>query len=273
MSNVKVIDNRVYLTGETNTMTLNINTGYTVAPKVLLEKSALPVIEWKIPKPHINYLIDFFKRAAYIYNLYHSEMEIFMLWNTKTKSHTLYIPQQVVSGAHVTFGWELPEDCVLMFELHSHHTMGITFSSTDDTNDSSLDILPHISCVLKNIDKMNFLNFNNNVDVRLSYLGNKIMLKLEDLFVFDVMDMPQITQQIITPATSVYNMGSTDESYFYRSNWYNKNKPSNERDYVYPGKPDTKYNSVPADVEDAFAPPTSHKDILEFVNKQLERKD
>ena len=90
-------------------------------------------------------------------------MEIFMLWNTKTKSHTLYIPQQVVSGAHVTFGWELPEDCVLMFELHSHHTMGITFSSTDDTNDSSLDILPHISCVLKNIDKMNFLKLNHHL--------------------------------------------------------------------------------------------------------------
>lgn len=269
---IQVINNRVYLTGETNLMKLFIDTNVVTAPTSILEKIKPNTIDWKVPKPHINYVFEFIKRAAYIYNLHKAEMEIFMLWDFKNKKHNMFIPEQTVSGATVQFEWTIPKDHALMFELHSHHTMSISFSGTDTQTDSSLDILPHISAVLKNIDKVDMLNIDKNIDIRLSYLGNKIALKLSDLFEMETYNMPQVKKEIVqyTPTTHMgYNMNG--------NNWgsgVTTKRPTLENTLTNPA-----YNMSTKNVKSATERPTNtlksalpetNEDILDFVNKQLE---
>lgn len=208
--NFKEIDHTLFYTVSTNTMDINIPTNIYTAPKAIRKNSHIDLINWKVPKPHINYLYEFIKRAAVIYNKYKSEMEVFILWDTINKTHVFFIPQQEVSGGNVSFEWDIPENHILLFELHSHHTMSITFSATDDRSDGSLDILPHISAVLKNIDKINMLDLNKNIDIRLSYLGNKTSLEISDIFVEDVYNMPQITKSapVVTDFTNMYNINT-----------------------------------------------------------------
>lgn len=257
---------------ETNTMKLNIPTNIYTVPKALRTKEDIPIIEWNMPKPNIRYLDEFVKRAAHIYNLYKAEMEAFILWDTQNKKHIFYVPTQEVSGASVKFEWTIPENCVLMFELHSHHVMGISFSSTDDNNDGNVDILPHISAVLKNIDKFNMLKPDDNVDIRLSYMGNRTMLKIKDLFEMETYSMPQIKQYIApavvnTPTQSVWN------GYYGYNKFAESNKTANpvtrptfgndlEKAFTKEKKQDV----------GAFDKLEDSEDVLDFVNKCLQEE-
>jgi len=268
LNNVQVIDNRIFLVGETNLMKIHVDTNVVTAPKSILTVTKPSTIEWKVPKPHINYMYEFIKRASYIYNLYKSEMEIFMLWDFKNKKHNMFIPEQTVSRDTVKFEWHIPKDHALMFELHSHHTMGISFSGTDVATDSSLDILPHISAVLKSVDKFDMTNPDKNIDIRLSYLGNKISLKLSDLFEEETYNMPQVKKEIIV-ASPVVSMG-----YNMSNNWGNRPSLENaltDEDYLrkYPAYKNVKSTIERPEYIQNKLPETS-EDILDFVNKQLE---
>lgn len=268
-SNFKEIDHRMYYVVETNTMVLNMPTDIYTAPQSLRKKTVVPIINWKVPKPHISYYYEFMKRAAAVYNLHKAEMEVFILWDTINKSHVFYIPTQEVSSGNVFFSWEIPENHVLLFELHSHHTMSITFSATDDKNDSSVDILPHISAVLKKIDSVNMLDLNKNVDIRLSYLGNRIPLSISDLFIEEEFNMPQITKYV-APVVEVSKYGPYSVGNYSRT--YNYVPPIK---YEKAKKETSIYNSVHRKnttntKTSAFDKLEDASDVLDFVNKQLE---
>ncbi len=257
-----------FYTFETNTMKLNIPTNVFTAPSALRSKETVPIVEWKFPKPSIQYLFEFLKRAAYIYNLYKSEMEVFVLWDTVNKKHVFYIPEQEVSGASVNFTWNMPENCILMFELHSHHTMGISFSSTDDTNDSNVDILPHISAVLKNIDKFNLIDMDANIDIRLSYIGNKITLKLKDIFEIDTYSMPQIKKYI--PHVVIANKHNDIlNAYYGGSNTYT---PKNVIERKFDDKSTNGKYKQSNVYRSAFDKLEDSETILDFVNKRIQEE-
>lgn len=257
----------IYYVVETNTMRLNIPTNIRTMPVNMVQsnKEEVLIVDWIVKKPHIKYLEEFIKRAAHIYKLYKSEMEAFVLWDTKDKKHVFYVPQQTVSEASVYFDWSFPENCILMFELHSHHVMGISFSSIDDHNDSSVDILPHISLVLKNINHFNMLDFNNNIDIRLSYMGNRIPLKIEDLFEMETYSMPQISRAPLPIIQPMYNYNTNYSNYQVKNDMKNDTKlPTNKPILNIPTniRNVNKYNSMEA-----------VDNILAFLNNKINKED
>ena len=76
--------------------------------------------------------------------------------------------------------------------------MNIGFSSTDDHSDGTLGAISHISVVLKSIDKMNMLNYNNNFDIRLTVQSTSYVLKIEDVF-RDVSTWGEIADSVVQP--------------------------------------------------------------------------
>lgn len=149
-----------------------------------------PIIDWKIDMPSISLLHDFIKWSVIIYNRYHSEAAALLVYNNERNSWRIVYPNQVINGASVTIDMDnqsrllLSEETVIV-DLHSHHTMNIGFSSTDDHSDSILGAISHISIVLKNINSMDMLNYDRNFEVRLTVQGTSYPLKIEDVFTED----------------------------------------------------------------------------------------
>jgi len=183
MSNLIVHENVLYLVAKTNIFNINIPARISLSPLSKLNKTKyLPPVEWLIPKPSISYLYTFLDYAGQVYNNMKAEMEAFVLWNTIEKKHVFYIPDQTVSGSSCKFEHVFPEKHILLLDMHSHHTMSCSFSSIDDANDSMLDLLPHISLVVKNIDKFDWTNLNKNVHSRLTLWDNVYDLSVFDIF-------------------------------------------------------------------------------------------
>ena len=97
-------NNQLYFVEETSLLKLNhhlIDTSEFPKQSVQIK----PVVEFKIPKPPVSLLYDFFKLGAMVYNEHKSEVEAFIIWNTTTKKHYLKIPTQTVSSATCEFNW------------------------------------------------------------------------------------------------------------------------------------------------------------------------
>lgn len=178
--------------------------------------------EWKKNKIPIDLLFDFVKASAKVYNKYKSEFAACIFHNTKTDDYELLIPFQTVSGGSVTYspseGFSVYNDienmnCVV--DLHSHHTMGIGFSSTDNHSDGIIGAIGSVSLVIKKIDSFNFIDPDKSVDIRFTIQGKNYELKLEDVFdmhddLFDMADQDfiKISQPVLynpnPTLTSIY---------------------------------------------------------------------
>lgn len=236
-------NNQLYFVEETSLLKLNhhlIDTSEFPKQSVQIK----PVVEFKIPKPPVSLLYDFFKLGAMVYNEHKSEVEAFIIWNTTTKKHYLKIPTQTVSSATCEFNWnERNADEIIVMDCHSHHTMSISFSSTDDHSDSPLgSLIPHISLVIKNIGSFSWLIPDSNVSIRISYRKKFIDVKIADVFEVDqlisIEDLNKVVKKpVVVPYSySTFNTPNQQESKY--DYWKNVNpkfkKPfdDNPRDLI-----------------------------------------
>lgn len=202
-----IYNNKMYMFLNSNGFySINIPTNFYVCntgSNVDVVDEEPPILDWKIEMPPLHLLDEFVKWSAYIYQKYHSEAAALLVWNTSSNSWRITYPYQTISGASVTFDMNnqsglLTEDDMIIIDLHSHHTMNIGFSSTDDHSDGTLGAISHISVVLKSIDKMNMLNYNNNFDIRLTVQSTSYVLKIEDVF-RDINTWGEIADSVVQP--------------------------------------------------------------------------
>lgn len=185
-----VYNNKMYMFLNSNGFySINIPTNFYVCNgnNVEVVEEEPPILDWKIEMPPLYLLDEFVKWSAYIYQNYRSEAAALLVWNIATSSWRITYPYQTISGASVTFDMNnqsglLAADDVIIIDLHSHHTMTIGFSSTDDHSDGTLGAISHISVVLKGINSMDVLNYNKNFDIRLTVQSTSYPLKIEDVF-------------------------------------------------------------------------------------------
>lgn len=155
---------------------------------IKLEKNKGKFI-WKKAKIPLQLLYDFIRVSAQIYNKYKSEFAGAIFYDSKQEDYVLLFPEQSISGASVSYNvsegfnnYPNKDDLIYLIDMHSHHTMSIGFSSIDDHSDSDLGTFGNISLVIKSIDKVNFTNIKNNVDIRFTIQDVTFDIDLFEVF-------------------------------------------------------------------------------------------
>jgi hypothetical protein len=201
-------------------------------------------IIWKVNKPQVMLSLMFLYQASQVYRKHKSEVEGFIIYDNVTNKCELFYPGQKIASANVS-DWDysdIPDGKRLLIDMHSHHTMKIDFSSTDDKSDRTLSLLsPHLSIVIKDIQNFDWLNFNNNIICRASYFTGEQMfccrMSVYDLFNFEgirLKNMNFISVQNDITISSPLNIEEINRSgYGYN---YSRSKdyvPSSYENYFY----------------------------------------
>ena len=154
-----------------------------------LKDTSSILFTWKKDPIPLELLYKFVRTSASVYNKYKSEFAACIFHNTKTNKYELLIPIQKISGASVTYNpsdgfkdYTDIKDMNMVVDMHSHHTMSIGFSSTDDHSDKEVGALGSISLVIKSINSFNFIDPDKSVDIRLNIQGKFYNLNLKCLF-------------------------------------------------------------------------------------------
>jgi PRTRC genetic system protein A len=90
----------------------------------------------RIPAKILVQIVSFFRK---IHRSLNSEVFVQVFYDWEKKEYFPHVPQQTVSGASVRYTNEFEDDAgkTLVFEIHSHNTMGAFFSGTDDADEKS----------------------------------------------------------------------------------------------------------------------------------------
>ena len=91
----------------------------------------------KIPYRHLAEIIAFFK--SYLRGRCGYEAMVCIYWSVKNSEYYVYVPTQKVTPGDVDATIpDLPEDeFILVMEIHSHHVMPCSFSSTDNEDEKA----------------------------------------------------------------------------------------------------------------------------------------
>jgi len=145
---------------------------------------------WSIPKPDISFLYDLMALNKAVFNKYSSEVFAPLVFNTVTRKYEIVVPEQVVSGAHVTYNKvTYPKNTIQVIDHHSHAGMGAFFSGTDDGDDKQVRF--KISIV---IGKNN--TANPEVKARLTINGNFVDVNIDSLFSRSNSDITSLLKNI-----------------------------------------------------------------------------
>ena len=130
----------------------------------------------KIPAELFYSIVKFFKQIALTIK---SEVYVSVFFNKKTNSYFLYVPEQVVSGASVTFNNNSKmlnnPNYVLVADFHSHCYFNAFVSNTDYADETASRLFG----IIGNLDKDNF-----SYVFRAATNKHEIKINLEDCFDF-----------------------------------------------------------------------------------------
>ena len=266
----KYINNQLILSLDTNEYySIDVPTGfYCVLDKDEVNDDSKKAIKslqftWKKNKVPMDFLYRFVKTSAKVYEKYKSEFAACIFHNTKTDEYDLLVPFQTISGSSVTYspsdGFDVYndiEDMNCVVDLHSHHTMTIGFSSTDNHSDDIIGALGSISLVIKGINAFNFIDPDKSVDIRLTIQGKHYPLKLKDIFdmsdeLFEFADKDFIKKEkpvsdvVLTPLSKPITVNSSEKEYSFS----NKTDSFNKFDFL----PNSVFDDDP--FEDSFGLP------------------
>jgi PRTRC genetic system protein A len=92
---------------------------------------ALPKIPWELFEKAISFFRAVMQRHG------NAEAYIQFFWNREEGKYFAHVPEQFVSGGHVSFNRDAEMELkhVLVMEAHSHNTMGAFFSGTDNADE------------------------------------------------------------------------------------------------------------------------------------------
>lgn len=153
-------------------------------PKNVVDKISLNVLTpdltsflpaGKIPFELFEQIVAFFKEIMKLHKA-ENEAHAWILWN-KDDGYHVSIPKQVVSKASVRYEYDqtsLPPGSVIVFDVHSHNTMGAFFSGTDNNDDKKS--IGYSAVVGKLKDK------TPEVKVRFNAFDVKIDVTMDDIF-------------------------------------------------------------------------------------------
>ncbi len=130
----------------------------------------------KIPAPFLGTTVHFFKK---IYKKYSSEVFLQFFFDLDKEEYVIHLPKQTVSAASVRYdNDESFEDTnkILVFEIHSHGSMGAFFSGTDDGDEKADRFYGVIG---------NITHAFPDLKMRISVGGRTSEIEVEDLFDFD----------------------------------------------------------------------------------------
>lgn len=90
----------------------------------------------KIPKAILDQVVSFFR---YLSGKYRIEAYLQIFWNPSTMMYYVTCPQQIATQARVKYDQDpsIPDDHILVCEIHSHNTMPAFFSKQDDEDELS----------------------------------------------------------------------------------------------------------------------------------------
>jgi len=90
-----------------------------------------------IPTRMFGNILGFFRE---VYNLYKSEAIVLLFYNKDKKSYKIYVPEQEVSGASLSYKTDKTiKNHVLVGSIHSHGSMSAFHSGTDIGDEKSFD--------------------------------------------------------------------------------------------------------------------------------------
>jgi len=129
----------------------------------------------KIPATLLDVTLSFFRQ---IYNKHSSEVFLQFFYDKSKEEYILHCPQQVVGPGSVNYkrDTEYEKGKILVFEIHSHGSMGAFFSGTDDADEKDDRFFGVIGKVKQYYPEMK---------IRLSVGGVKQDINVEDIFNLD----------------------------------------------------------------------------------------
>lgn len=200
---------------------------------------------WKKDKIPFELLYKFIRTSADVYNKYKSEFAACIFHDFINNRYELLIPIQKISGASVTYDpiegfreYTNINNMNMVIDMHSHHTMNIGFSSTDDHSDENVGAIGSISLVIKGINNFNFIDPNKSIDIRLNIQGKSYSLPLD--YIFDMKndmfsfaenfiekEVPVVVPKITNPVNFYTNSKEKENVYFKDDDPFEKNFGSN----------------------------------------------
>lgn len=127
-----------------------------------------------IPASILVQIVSFFRK---INRTYDSEVFVQVFYDFNEKAYKAHVPSQVVSGASVNYrndnDFQNDPNMLLVFEVHSHNTMGAFFSGIDDRDEKS-DRFYGV------IGKLN--NYYPEMLIRLSVGGKRMSVDVDEIF-------------------------------------------------------------------------------------------
>lgn len=132
--------------------------------------------ELNVPKIPVEILISIVSFFRKINKKFDSEVFVQVFYDTEKEEYIAHVPKQEVSGASVVYVNDEDFDLtnkILVFEVHSHNTMGAFWSSIDDADEKS-DRFYGV------IGKVN--QYYPEMLIRLSVGGERSDIDIEDIF-------------------------------------------------------------------------------------------
>lgn len=97
--------------------------------------------ELNVPRIPANILVQIVSFFRKINRVYDSEVFVQVFYDFTKEEYFPHVPEQKVSGASVNYRneneFQDDPDKMIVFEIHSHNTMGAFFSATDDADEKS----------------------------------------------------------------------------------------------------------------------------------------
>lgn len=126
----------------------------------------------KIPPVSLDVTVSFFRQ---IFSEYSSEVFLQYFYDIEKKEYIINCPQQVVGPASVKYNrdTEYEKGKILVFEIHSHGSMGASFSPIDDADEKD----DRFFGVIGNVE-----NYYPSLKIRLSVGGRTREVEVGDIF-------------------------------------------------------------------------------------------
>lgn len=141
-------------------------------PQPIQERiSFLP--DGKIPVTLLEEIVAFFRKVNEVHKQ-KIEAMAWIVWS-KDKGYHVWIPDQRVAAASVTYDWDsAPNDCIMVVDIHSHQDMNAFFSGTDNANDRNNISFSGVVGKISNPEPQIIFRFN--------YFDKKVEVTMADIF-------------------------------------------------------------------------------------------
>lgn len=143
-----------------------------------------------IPRPQLSFFEEILEMFKYVANKDKLELMVNVYWNEKNRKFYTELTEQTISSGSVEYSYskkyELNENFIRYLQIHSHHSMGASFSSTDD-NDEKNSIFSIFGVVGNIKSKSKFFN----VDKKFRIWSGLRFIDLEFDNVFNISNKSQ----------------------------------------------------------------------------------